>query len=224
VSLEDLGIKTGNSKAKILAKTLDAATGKLLDNNKSPSPRTGELDNRGSQFYLALYWAQALAAQTETRTARTSRRWPRTLAANEQRSSTNSRRCKDSRPTSAATTCPIRRRPRPSCAERHLQRGAGLPRRLSEHARRPLDQVGATVQARFGGPFFVAAAVISRKEWRVPASAFRARRPAHALHFPGQPSHLVQRGLVPGLERLNFPGEGIGDLGPPMERGVVCRE
>lgn len=51
VSLEDLGIKAGNSKAKLLAKTLDAATGKLLDNNKSPSPRTGELDNRGSQFY-----------------------------------------------------------------------------------------------------------------------------------------------------------------------------
>ncbi len=65
VSLEDLGIKAGNAKAKLLAKTLDAATGKLLDNNKSPSPRTGELDNRGSQFYLAMYWAQELAAQTE---------------------------------------------------------------------------------------------------------------------------------------------------------------
>jgi isocitrate dehydrogenase len=65
VSLEDLGIKTGNAKAKILAKTLDAATGKLLDNRKSPSPKTGELDNRGSQFYLALYWAQELAAQKE---------------------------------------------------------------------------------------------------------------------------------------------------------------
>ena len=65
VSLEELGIKTGNEKAKILAKTLDAATGSLLDNNKNPSPKTGELDNRGSQFYLAMYWAQALAAQTE---------------------------------------------------------------------------------------------------------------------------------------------------------------
>ncbi|WP_159874968.1 NADP-dependent isocitrate dehydrogenase [Aquitalea denitrificans] len=65
VSLEELGIKTGNNKAKILAKTLDAATGKLLDNDKSPSRRTGELDNRGSQFYLASYWAEALAAQTE---------------------------------------------------------------------------------------------------------------------------------------------------------------
>jgi len=65
VSFEDLGIKTGNNKAKILAKTLDAATGKLLDNRKSPSPKTGELDNRGSQFYLSMYWAQELAAQTE---------------------------------------------------------------------------------------------------------------------------------------------------------------
>jgi len=65
VSLEDLGLKTGNEKAKILAKTLDIATGKLLDNNKGPSPKTGQLDNRGSQFYLAMYWAQELAAQSE---------------------------------------------------------------------------------------------------------------------------------------------------------------
>ena len=65
VSLEDLGIKNKNEKAKILAKTLDAATGKLLDNRKSPSPKTGELDNRGSQFYLAMYWAQELAAQSD---------------------------------------------------------------------------------------------------------------------------------------------------------------
>ncbi|MBE7939889.1 MULTISPECIES: NADP-dependent isocitrate dehydrogenase [Ramlibacter] len=65
VSLEDEGIKTGNLRAKVLAKTLDAATGKLLDNNKSPSPKTGQLDNRGSQFYLTMFWAQALAEQTE---------------------------------------------------------------------------------------------------------------------------------------------------------------
>ena len=64
VSLEDLGLKTNNEKAKILAKTLDAATGSLLDNNKNPSTKTGELDNRGSQFYLSMYWAQELAAQT----------------------------------------------------------------------------------------------------------------------------------------------------------------
>ena len=65
VSLEDLGLKSGNQKAVILAKALDAATGKLLDNNQGPSPKTGQLDNRGSQFYLAMYWAQQLAAQTE---------------------------------------------------------------------------------------------------------------------------------------------------------------
>lgn len=65
VSLEDLGGKTGNAKAKILAKTLDDATGQLLDNQKGPSRRTGELDNRGSHFYLAMYWAQALAAQSD---------------------------------------------------------------------------------------------------------------------------------------------------------------
>jgi isocitrate dehydrogenase len=64
-SLDDLGTKTGNKRATLLATTLDAATGKLLDNNKNPSRKTGELDNRGSQFYLALYWAQELAAQAE---------------------------------------------------------------------------------------------------------------------------------------------------------------
>ncbi len=65
VSLEDLGLKENNARAKLLAKTLDQATGKLLDENKSPSRKVGEIDNRGSQFYLSLYWAQALAAQSE---------------------------------------------------------------------------------------------------------------------------------------------------------------
>lgn len=65
VSLEDLGIKNDNPRAAILAKTLDAATGKLLEENKSPSRKTGELDNRGSHFYLGLYWAQEVAAQSE---------------------------------------------------------------------------------------------------------------------------------------------------------------
>ncbi|SBS28782.1 Isocitrate dehydrogenase [NADP] [Marinomonas spartinae] len=65
VSFEELGIKHNNAKAKILAKCLDTATGKLLDNNKSPSRKAGEIDNRGSHFYLALYWSQELAAQTE---------------------------------------------------------------------------------------------------------------------------------------------------------------
>lgn len=65
VSLEDIGTKNNNPKANVLAKTLDAATGQLLENEKSPSRKAGELDNRGSHFYLALYWAQAVAAQTE---------------------------------------------------------------------------------------------------------------------------------------------------------------
>ncbi len=65
VSLEDLGKKFGNERARILAKTLDAATGRVLENDKNPSRKTGELDNRGSQFYLAMYWAAELAAQHE---------------------------------------------------------------------------------------------------------------------------------------------------------------
>jgi len=65
VSLEDLAIKTDNAKAKVLANALDQATEKLLDNGKSPLRKAGELDNRGSHFYLCMYWAQALADQTE---------------------------------------------------------------------------------------------------------------------------------------------------------------
>ncbi|AWY39958.1 NADP-dependent isocitrate dehydrogenase [Pseudomonas putida] len=64
-SLEHLGVTYNNAKALVLAKTLDQATGLFLDNNKSPSRKVGNIDNRGSHFYLALYWAQALAAQTE---------------------------------------------------------------------------------------------------------------------------------------------------------------
>lgn len=64
-SLEHLANVTGNAQAKILADSLDKATGDFLDNNKSPSRKVNELDNRGSHFYLALYWAQALAAQSD---------------------------------------------------------------------------------------------------------------------------------------------------------------
>ncbi len=65
VSLEDLGTKTSHAATIVLAKTLNQATGKLLDNDRSPSRKVNELDNRGSHFYLTLYWAQALADQTE---------------------------------------------------------------------------------------------------------------------------------------------------------------
>ncbi|ANN65142.1 NADP-dependent isocitrate dehydrogenase [Bordetella bronchialis] len=64
-SLEHLADVHNNTAARVLAKTLDEATGKFLDNDKSPARKVGGLDNRGSHFYLALYWAQALAAQTE---------------------------------------------------------------------------------------------------------------------------------------------------------------
>jgi isocitrate dehydrogenase len=65
VSLEMLADKTGNDRAKVLAGALDRATGTLLEENRSPSRKAGELDNRGSHFYLALYWARELAAQTD---------------------------------------------------------------------------------------------------------------------------------------------------------------
>lgn len=65
VSLEDLANKTGNDKAQVLADALNAAIGIFLDENKSPSRKVNELDNRGSHFYLALFWAEALAAQSE---------------------------------------------------------------------------------------------------------------------------------------------------------------
>lgn len=64
-SLDHYGNITGNAKAKVLAKALDQANGLFLDNNKSPGRAVGEFDNRGSHFYLALYWAQTLAAQTD---------------------------------------------------------------------------------------------------------------------------------------------------------------
>ena len=64
VSLEHLAQTFKNAKAQVLADALDEANGKILDNNKSPSRKVGEIDNRGSHFYLALYWAEALAAQT----------------------------------------------------------------------------------------------------------------------------------------------------------------
>ena len=112
-SLEDLGTKTGNKQAKILAKTLDAATGKLLDNNKGPSRKAGELDNRGSQFYLAMYWAQELAAQTDDKNwPNTSPHWPRRWPRTKTPSWPNSTRLRETRWTSAATTTRIASRPR----------------------------------------------------------------------------------------------------------------
>ena len=64
-SLDHVAENTGNARAQVLAKTLDQATGKFLDTDKSPSRKLGGIDNRGSHFYLAMYWAQALAAQDD---------------------------------------------------------------------------------------------------------------------------------------------------------------
>jgi isocitrate dehydrogenase len=64
-SLDHLGHTYKNAKALVLAEALDTAIGQFLDNNRNPARKVGEIDNRGSHFYLALYWAQALAAQTK---------------------------------------------------------------------------------------------------------------------------------------------------------------
>jgi isocitrate dehydrogenase len=86
VSLEDLSQKTGNAKLAVVAKAMDAANGRYLIENKSPGRAPGELDNRGSHFYLALYWAQALAAQTaDPELAAEFHDMARTLTENEQR-------------------------------------------------------------------------------------------------------------------------------------------
>jgi isocitrate dehydrogenase len=65
VSLEDLGYRSGNARATVLGKALDTANGRILENDKSPQRKVGELDNRGSHFYLAQYWARALAEQND---------------------------------------------------------------------------------------------------------------------------------------------------------------
>jgi isocitrate dehydrogenase len=83
-SLEHLSVTTGNKKAQVLAETLDEATGLFLDNDKSPMRNAGELDNRGSHFYLALYWANALANQTkDAELAETFKKLAADLTANE---------------------------------------------------------------------------------------------------------------------------------------------
>jgi isocitrate dehydrogenase len=83
-SLEHLAQQTGNEDVKVLAETLDEANGKILENNRSPARKVGELDNRGSHFYLALYWAQALARRDNS-TALSARFKPlaKTLETNE---------------------------------------------------------------------------------------------------------------------------------------------
>ena len=112
--------------AKVLADTLDRATGTFLDENRSPGRKLGTTDNRGSHFYLALYWAEELAAQTDDAALAAAFAAARQDAARatSRRSPTSCSRSRASRPTSVATTGPTRRRSsavmRPS---QDLQRG-----------------------------------------------------------------------------------------------------
>jgi isocitrate dehydrogenase len=86
VSIEDLADNTGNEKAAVLAEALDKANSKFLESNKAPSRKVGELDNRGSHFYLALYWAQALAEQRKDEALRgLFADWADELAGNEEK-------------------------------------------------------------------------------------------------------------------------------------------
>ena len=109
VSLEKLAEATDNPRAAILGRTLDEATGKLLENGRSPSRRVNELDNRGSHFYLALYWAQALAADPEL--GETFAPLAERLAADEEKIVASSTACRARAWISAATTSSIARRP-----------------------------------------------------------------------------------------------------------------
>jgi isocitrate dehydrogenase len=85
-SLEHVGATAGNARAALLAVTLDQAIGKFLDGNKSPARKVGQIDNRGSHYYLAMYWAEALAAQSEDQELRARFAGPaKQLAANEAR-------------------------------------------------------------------------------------------------------------------------------------------
>ena len=106
VSLEHLAQRTGNSKAQVLADTLDRATGTFLNENKSPARRVGSIDNRGSHFYLALYWAQELAKQTEDAELAEAFADARHDArrSSRRRSTPSCWRCRARRSTSAATT------------------------------------------------------------------------------------------------------------------------
>ena len=113
VSLEFLADKTDNPRRRCSARTLDAATGALLENGQSPSRKVGELDNRGSHFYLALLLGAGArrAARRRRAGARRSRRWRSGWRPTRRRSSPSSTACRAGRSTSAATTSSTARRP-----------------------------------------------------------------------------------------------------------------
>ena len=119
-SFEHLADHTANKRAQVLADTLDLATGTFLEENKSPSRKVNEIDNRGSHFYLALYWAQELAAQSADPelAADVRARWPSGWRPTRPPSPPSCSRCRADRSTSAATTPPTPPRPPRSCARR----------------------------------------------------------------------------------------------------------
>ena len=115
-SLELLAEKDDKPRAKVLADTLDRAIGRLLEEDRSPKREVGELDNRGSHFYLALYWAQELAEQDDdAELASGSALWPGACPRTRRRSSRSSARCRARRSTSTATTAPTPTRSRRRC-------------------------------------------------------------------------------------------------------------
>ena len=126
VSLQMLADKTGNPRARVSAIALDRATGGVLEHNRSPLRKVGELDNRGSHFYLALYWARELADQTDDAElaarfaplAERSRRMRR-------RSSQSCPRCRARRWSSVATTTRIGEGGDRDAPQPDLQRGPG---------------------------------------------------------------------------------------------------
>ena len=124
-SLEHLATTTGNVRAQVLADTLDAATGTFLENDKSPGRALGTIDNRGSHFYLALYWTQELAAPAGGPRARgrRSRPSPRRSPRTRRPSSPSSSPCRARPSTSAATTGPTPSSSRPSCVRRQTFNG-----------------------------------------------------------------------------------------------------
>ena len=137
VSFEQLAQSTGNARAQILADTLDRATGTFLNEDKSPTRRLGGIDNRGSHFYLALYWAQELAAQTDD--AELAEAFAG-LATDPLRAGADHRRRADRRPGLARRhrrLLPARPRPGRSghAALAHLQRGHRHPRLTGPHRR-----------------------------------------------------------------------------------------
>ena len=115
-SLEHIASTSKNEKAAVLGETLDQAIGKFLDNNKSPARKVGQIDNRGSHFYLALYWAEALAAQTKDKELQV-RFVPREAARRERaKIAAELIAAQGSPSTPAATTGRARRRRRRRCA------------------------------------------------------------------------------------------------------------